>query len=168
MSVLIGKVVSTPWLDRVKNGQGQALFLQVKIGGGSDVRTAQYMPQSGEDTVPIKNSIVALVQAGGILLAVATYDGIASTRAPGEKELYSSDGTVKLARIALKQSGLLYLASQKNSKNLYDVLKSLADAVKTLAAGVCANGSVVTTSATAITAVNTMEADLALLLANIP
>ena len=129
---MIGKVVGDPWVARVKNGTGKALFLQVKIGGGSDVRTVQYMPQAGEDTVPIKGCTVALVDVGGILIAVSSYDGILSEHNPGEKEIYSSDGTQKLARFVLKRNGAAYLGNGPTGKNLRATLEKLIQGIQGL------------------------------------
>lgn len=165
---MIGTVVSPPEVMRARNGRDLVLMLQVRMADPHDVRTVQYMPQVGEDSVPIQGSRVAVVELSGVSIAIASYDRIRSVRGQGEKEIYSSDGSVKLARLILKSSGLIFIGSTKNSENLYDVLKALADAVKALAEGTCVSGSPLTSAASAIAAVNTMIADLQKVLTNTP
>jgi hypothetical protein len=165
---MIGTVVSPPEVMRVRNGEAFALHIQVQFADGLDVQTVQYMPLPGEDSVPVQGCKVAVIDIGGVQVAVAGYDKIRPCRGQGEKEFYSSDGLVKLARLVLKASGHLYIGSVKNSRNLYDVIKALADALKTLAAGICANGSTLSNSATVISSVNTMIADLQKVLTNDP
>jgi hypothetical protein len=165
---MIGTVVSPPEVMRARNGRDMVLMLQVRFADPHDVQSVQYMPQVGEDSVPVQGARVAVIDLGGVSIAIASYDTIRSVRGQGEKEIYSSDGKVKLFRLVLKASGLLFAGSTKNGKNLYDVVKALADAVKTLAAGQCVSGSTLTSSADAIAAVNTMIADLQKVLTNQP
>lgn len=175
---MIGTVCAPPEVMRVRGGTVNALFLQVRFADAMDIQTVQYMPQGGEDTVPIKGTKVAVVDIGGVNVAVSSYDTLKSVRGIGEKEFYSSEGVynskgvltgvTKLARFILKSSGLIYIGSTKNSKNLYDAIKALADAVKTLAGGNCVNGSPLTTAPTAIANVNTMISDLQKILTNEP
>ena len=150
---MIGIVTGTPSVSRVKNGSGYALMLRVRFSDSQDVRTVQFMPSSGEDTVPLAGDTVAVVESGGILLAVASYDGIQSERAPGEKELYShsSDGT-KLASLLLKSSGLLWLGNRSSRVNLRTLFENLVSAVSTFATACAASETdpVLVTAATAL------------------
>lgn len=122
----IGIVTGRAWLQRVKNGETVALMLQVQFSDSEDVRTVQYMPQAGEDTVPVKGARVAVVDVGGILVAVASYDGIESAGVAGEKELYSYDfAGDKLASLRLKANGHAWLGNRPTGKNLRTVLQNL-------------------------------------------
>lgn len=160
---MIGTVTGTPEVSRVKNGTGFALMLQVRFSDARDIRTVQYMPQAGEDTVPLKGSKVAVVDVGGFLLAIASYDAIKSTRAPGEKEFYSSNGTTKLARLSLKSNGKIYAGNVVSGKNLRASLDTLSTALVTFSTGLT-TGTLVAQAAALVTAVNLFKADLALFL----
>lgn len=132
---MIGVVTGTPSVARVKNGTAYALMLQVRFSDSQDVRTVQYMPQSGEDTVPTAGDVVAVVDIGGIPLALASYDGIQSERESGEKELYShTESGTKLASLLLKSSGLLWLGNRSTGVNLRTLLEDLVSALSTFAA----------------------------------
>jgi hypothetical protein len=126
---MIGTVCGAD-VARVKNGEGFALMLQVRFSDSHDVRTVQYMPQAGEDTVPINGSKVGVVDVGGILLAVSSYDTIKSVRSPGEKEFYSYDGSQKLARFSLKKNGKAYLGNGPTGTNLRGVLQELIEGIQ--------------------------------------
>ncbi|MBU1080901.1 MAG: hypothetical protein KKB59_10485 [Spirochaetes bacterium] len=128
---MIGRVTSDPWVSRVKNGEGHALMLQVQFSGGADVRTVQYMPQAGEDTVPVRGTRVAVVDVGGLLVAVASQDGIKSTGKMGEKELYSHNSAgQKLASLRLKDNGHAWLGNRPSGKNLRTVLQNLITGIQ--------------------------------------
>jgi len=164
---MIGIVSADPFLARIKNSNKYALMLQVKFpGNGKDVRTIQYMAQSGEDTVPVKDSIVGIVDIGGVLLAVASYDGISSTRSPGEKEFYAVDGTTKKVRFVLKKTGKAYLGNATTGQNLRVAIENVIDAMDTLANGLCVTGSPLTTAAAVKVSLNTAKTYLVAFLDN--
>jgi len=127
---MIGTVTENPKLGAVKNGKIKALLLQVQFADSQDVRTVQYMPQVGEDTVPVKGSIIACLEFGGILLAVSTYDSIESAASAGEKEFYSQSDGSKKARLKLKKNGKFFMAN--DSTDLLTVFTGLIDKIKAI------------------------------------
>jgi hypothetical protein len=165
---MIGKVAGTPWLARVKNGSGYALMLQVRFSDSQDVRTVQFMPSSGEDTVPVSGDTVAVIEQGGIPLAFASYDGIKSERDPGEKELYAhTKSGVKLASLLLKSSGLIWMGNRASGTNLRTLLENLVSAVNAFATACSASQTdpvLVTASAALGTSLATVSTYLSSLL----
>ena len=134
---MIGRVAADPWVDRVKNGSGKAIFLQVRFSAKDDVRTVQYLSSPGEEEYPIKGDKVAVYTIGGILVAVAGQGSGELTCDPGTKNLYGRDATgTRVSKLALRKSGKAYLGNPVNGKNLKASLDALSDALS-IFAGAC-------------------------------
>jgi hypothetical protein len=79
----------------------------------------------------VRGSKVAVIDIGGFSVAVASYDGIRSTRAMGEKELYSVNAAgTKLASCILKDTGHLWIGNRPTGKNLGTVLTNLIQGIQ--------------------------------------
>ncbi|MGD9157305.1 MAG: hypothetical protein PVG39_02770 [Desulfobacteraceae bacterium] len=84
-----------------KDGPQNKLLLQVEMIPG-DVRTVEFMPQAGEDTNPAIGSRVYVISAAaGYQIAISSTDDLTPEVDSGEKELYSTNGSSKLARLKL-------------------------------------------------------------------
>jgi hypothetical protein len=129
---MIGKVVGDPYIDRVRNGTGNALHLQVEFGS-NDVQTVQYMPHSGDDVVPAKGSIVEVVRDNGTLIGIASYDKIESSAEAGSREIYSTNQGVKKAQIKLNYSGAIGAKNLVTGMNLLTALEAITTALSTFA-----------------------------------
>ena len=107
---------------------GKARLLQVQIG--PQLKTAQLVPQAGEDFSPPNGSKVALLEMGGWLLIVAEQDDVLPdpNLNRGEKILYASDGLGnKRGRMKFKQNGKVYLGNA--TQNLRTQLDNLLTAL---------------------------------------
>ena len=169
MAILIrhGKVTGYSFGTAI-HGSKTVRFIQT-LFGTRDVRKIQDAPHAGIDATPPKGSLVVTLESGETMrFAIASCDFISPESAEGEFEIYSSNGTTKKARVKCRQDGTIYIASKNNSENLAAILNELTNAVKTLAAGTCVSGSPLTTSAAAITALNTALTDISKLLSTIP
>jgi hypothetical protein len=145
---MIGKVVGTPSLGRVKNGQATALILRVCFGDSDDIRKVQYFPGSGVDDVPVEGSVVAVEEHGAVLAATGAYDMIISAAGQGERELYSSQSGAKKARVKCKKNGTVFIGSETNSTNLGTELSTLMSGLASLASALSAFSAAAALSST--------------------
>jgi hypothetical protein len=109
---------------------GKARLFQVKVG--PQARTAQLMPLAGEDFSPPDGSVVALLEAAGWLLIVASQDDVPPdpNLGRGEKIIRATDGVGnKLGRIKLKHNGKMYIGNATG--NLRSQLDALLTALNT-------------------------------------
>ena len=122
--IRVGKITGSK-VARPKNAtSGYARLLQVQIG--PQLETMQLVPQAGEDVNPPVGSVVVLIESGqGILFAVASHDRVVPEVAEGERELYSTTGVTKRARIKLKVSGNVCVINDLTGFNLRAVLENL-------------------------------------------
>ena len=60
-----------------RNSDQKVLMLQVEISGPDDIQSVQWMPGEGVQSIPLKESIVQILQNGkGWKVAVSANDGI--------------------------------------------------------------------------------------------
>lgn len=116
----IAKLSADPALGAVKNGTTKALMLQVQYGDPDDVRTAQHYGESGDDTQPVKGCRSITLDLDGLLVSIATWDGLQSAVNPGEKKIYAlapGDPPTPLGSVYLKKDGSVAVASSDGSGN---------------------------------------------------
>lgn len=147
---MIGKVVDDPEVGCVRNGTQKALLLQVEFGS-NDVQTVQYMPQSGDDVVPAKGSIVEVIRDNGTLIGIASYDKILSSAEPGSREIYATNQGVKKARIKLNYSGAIGVKNLASGMNLLEALEAITSFLSTFASTCSGAASVAVVAAAAAT-----------------
>lgn len=131
--IRVGKVtgsrVAKPKYAR--SSTARARILQVQIG--PQLEDVQLTPGAGEDVNPVADSVVVILESGGLKFAVGAFDGIEPEVDEGERELYSSDGGSKLARLKLKDNSKAYLANA--SYDLRTALQTLIEGVQGATAG---------------------------------
>jgi hypothetical protein len=147
---MIGKIVGEPEVDRVRNGTGEALMCQVEFST-NDVRTAQFIPHAGDDIVPVKGTIVEVINDNGTLMIVASYDGILSVGYQGEREIYSSSNGKKRARVICHESGAVAIINAAQSISLLEAIESVTAALSTFAGACSSAASVAVVAAAAVT-----------------
>jgi len=78
----------------------QTVILDVMFTDVTDIHPVEWLPGPGRDSVPSEGSRVIVFQlSSGYLVSFGGNDGITPTSDEGEEEIYSSDGTVKLAKV---------------------------------------------------------------------
>jgi hypothetical protein len=118
MTGRIGRITADPEVRRAKNGDSNVTMLTVRFSDGGTA-SVQWMPGSGEDTVPQKNDIVAVERYGGVLIASASKSPGDPERKPGERDFYSRDGDGnKTARVLLETDGTITLESIEGKTKL--------------------------------------------------
>lgn len=135
---MIGTVVGDPYIDRVRNGTGKALHLQVEFGS-NDVQTVQYMPQAGDDVVPAKGAIVEVIRDNGTLIGIASYHKVVSSAEAGSREIYATNQGVKRGRIKVNESGAIGIKDEVSGMNLLTALEAITSALSTFAAAASAD-----------------------------
>lgn len=98
-------------IDINRDGDKQRLLLQVEMITG-DVRTVEFIPQSGEDTNPAKGSRIFVMNedefdSDSYQIGIASSDDLLPGNDPGEKSIYSTDSpaTERKAEIKLDTNG---------------------------------------------------------------
>ena len=83
-----------------KDDDVKTRLLQATMSEEDDVQTIELMSQSGEDSPPVNDAILLIAYVGdSTAFALAVDDGIEPRVEPGEKEFYSTDGLIRLARL---------------------------------------------------------------------
>lgn len=114
----IGKVTGTS-ITKNKDGDRNVLMLQVELTDSDDIQSVQFMSQSGEDTNPVIDSMVTVINISeSFKVAIASDDGITPYVDQGEKEFYSSVSGTKKAILKLKADGLTAIVSPDESIDL--------------------------------------------------
>lgn len=136
-----------------RNGQ-KAEHYQVQFGtalapgdkSSGDVKTVQRMGHAGFHSSPLVSgghqaisAVVSSGEPGALLFSVAEDDFIQPSVQPGETEIYATDGFgVKLGRIQMRASGLIYIGTQSLTYNLRTALDNLIAGIQGMT---CVNGS---------------------------
>jgi hypothetical protein len=110
---MIGKLISEPFIETVKNGEAKALFAQVELAHG-EIRSVQLFPGINEEAWPCRGNTVVVERCGTLIYATAIWDGEEPSLKSGEKEIYSRDAKgEKASRITLLDSGEIRIESLK-------------------------------------------------------
>ena len=111
---MIGRLVSEPYVETVKNGDAKALFAEVKFATG-EIRTVQLFPGINREAWPRKDDVVVAEFSGGLLYAAAAWDGEEPMLKPGEFEAYSRDADrKKVARTHFDNKGNIFTDADGN------------------------------------------------------
>lgn len=90
-------------IEKNIDGDGNVRMLQVQVADPNDVQNVELMQASGEDTCPVIDSNVLIVQiAQDWQVAIACDDNIEPSVDGGEKEFYSIDPTTKVKKLRIK------------------------------------------------------------------
>jgi hypothetical protein len=121
---MIGRLVSNPFTELVKNGEAKALFAEVELSTG-DIRTVQLFPGANADRWPCEGDVAVVERVGGptgiLLYAVAVWDGEEPSLAPGELEIYSRDADRnRVARMHFDNEGNATSKFDGNAKTRVD------------------------------------------------
>lgn len=95
-----------------KEGEEDALLLQVEMTESGDVQTVELYGSGGRDyNPPIDSTVIVLPIADAMQIAIAVNDGIKPESEPGEVEIYSVDeyGGSKKACVKCFVDGILKL-----------------------------------------------------------
>lgn len=96
---IIGKIIGFE-IDTNKDSDTEVLMLQVELTEESDLQTVELFSHAGVDyNPPSESTTVTIPVTESLRIAIATDDGITSESAPGEYEIYSSDGIAKLSKV---------------------------------------------------------------------
>jgi hypothetical protein len=96
---IIGKIIGFE-ITKNKDSDSDVLMLQVELTEESDVQTVELFRHAGVDyNPPAESTTVTIPVTESLRIAIATDDGITPESAPGEYEIYSSDGTSKLSKV---------------------------------------------------------------------
>lgn len=96
---IIGKITGFE-IAHNKDSDGDVLMLQVELTEETDVQTVELFRHTGVDyNPPVGSTTVTIPVTESLRIAIATDDGITPESAPGEYEIYSSDGTAKLSKV---------------------------------------------------------------------
>ena len=103
-----------------KDGDDNVRLLQVELSNPDDLQTIEHVRQPGDDSGPIEDSRVIMVDLGASYrVAIAFDDGIEPSAAQGEKILYSVEldrGTwVKTAIITLASDGTITIENDEST-----------------------------------------------------
>ena len=126
---MLGTVTRTRVGD-IPRGDGlQAQLVQAEFAPRGNIREPVHALGPGIDACPAVGARVLYVSpAGDMKFVVGGFDPITPTTKPGEFELYSTDGTLKLARHRLKANGRHYIAG--NGVSLRAVLQTLIEGIQ--------------------------------------
>ena len=108
-----------------KDGTQDKLLLQVEIIPG-DVRTVEFMAESGNDTNPaIGSRIKVETISRGYQIGTNSTDDLTPEVDSGEKELYSTDGSSKKARLKLNLDSEIELNGNADYAVSYNDLNTI-------------------------------------------
>lgn len=108
-----------------KDGTQDKLLLQVEIIPG-DVRTVEFMAESGNDTNPaIGSRIKVETISRGYQIGTNSTDDLTPEVDSGEKELYSTNGSSKLARLKLNLASEIELNGNADYAVSYNDLNTI-------------------------------------------
>ena len=111
----------------VKNRDGShaVRMLQVRITDDKDIQTVQHVTLSGDDSGPVNDSEVIILDLGpAFKVAIAVDDLIEPTMPPGEKKIYSSEAGAIKAFISLLASGIIELNGNADNAVRYTALNA--------------------------------------------
>jgi len=116
-----------------KDGALPVLTLQVQITDPLDVQAIQHDTLAGIDSNPPPGSRVAIIDLGGYKVAISADDNVLKTSLPGEMEIYSSAGGVKMAKVKCTAAGLVDISNNLTTiklllTDLFTELKSISTA----------------------------------------
>jgi hypothetical protein len=118
-------------LAKNKDGTTKKCLLQVEMIPGdddSDVRTVEFFAQIGEDSNPPIGSRVLVVDvARGYQIGISSTDDIEPESDSGEKEIYSSDGSSKKAKLKLNLDSEVVMNDGSDYAVGYNDLKTILE-----------------------------------------
>lgn len=112
--------------DKNKEGDIDRILLSVQIID-EDVRTIEFIPQHGEDTIPVNGSRVAVFTLiDSYQIAMNVSDDLESEVAQGEKEIYAVSGDEKKGRVKCGVDGNVVInQGTKSALNHPDTVTAL-------------------------------------------
>jgi hypothetical protein len=112
-------------ITKNRDGTQDKLLLQVEIIPG-DVRTVEFMGEAGNDTNPaIGSRVIVITPAKGYQIAISSTDDLTPEVDSGEKELYSTDGSSKLAKLKLNLDSEIELNGNADYAVSYNDLNTI-------------------------------------------
>lgn len=128
----VGEVKSSE-IGKNRDGDLSVRLLQVEISDPDDLQTVQLMTAGGDDYSPPDGSIAVIVKSGDSWkMAVAVDDNVepADDLEKGERELYSSDGGARKAKLRLKKDGQQVLNDGGDTAVAFSRLQTAFDQLK--------------------------------------
>ncbi len=122
-----GKIKNTS-VEKNRDGEKEVRILKAEISDPENIETVEFLNQSGEDTHPVKESKVFILQIGTAWkVAIAVDDGIKPTVSEGEKKLYSiKDGSIS-AFLHWKEDGSVVINGDDDNAVRFSKLKETID-----------------------------------------
>ena len=112
-------------------GEKKSRVLQVEITDDQDVQSVELYRMPGEDYNPADETRVVVITIGTSKVAIAAADvEAAEDLEKGEREIYSTDGAQRLAKIRLKADGTLVLNDGSETSVRYEKLQTAFDQLK--------------------------------------
>lgn len=132
--ITVGTVVSGYEIAKNLNGTKNVLLLKCAISSPTDIQYVQYMSNTGDDSIPPKDSQILIISVGeSWKIGVASTDVLdfPSTLLEGEREVYSYDPSVtppvRKASVAWRSSGVLELNGAVDYAVAFNELKAAFD-----------------------------------------
>ena len=120
-------------IDKNRDAEDDSRLLDCELSSIEDVQTVELMVPSGEDFSPQNEDVVLIIQiSDAYKLGILVDDQVApdESNLSGEKEIYSKDGSTKLARLKLNKDGQVILNQGTDFAVLYNELKTQIDKLK--------------------------------------
>jgi len=119
-------IVTGSEIKKNKDGKNNVRMLQCTLTDPKDVQSVEWAPQPGDDSPPAIESAVFIVSVTeSYKIAFAVDDKVTPTMEPGEKKLYSVDGTTIKAFINFLQTGILEINGNADFAVRYNALNAI-------------------------------------------